>query len=187
MPVTKVRTSVLPVILERENTRLREDLTRTERDRDRWKRHTGRLQQQLDAARRAGFRQAAPFAKERRQGCGKRPGRRAGSQYGRHGMPPAAGSGRRNPSSTAADQVSGLRRRARSRARRDAVIRKTSRWCGPLCGASTSRSATARSAGGASKAAMPCRPLTRWGRPACNWGPKSPPWSCRCTRRWARR
>ena len=69
--------------LERENTQLREDLTRTEHDRDRWKRRTGRLQQQLDAARRAGFRQAAPFAKERRQGCGKRPGRRAGAQYGR--------------------------------------------------------------------------------------------------------
>ena len=69
--------------LERENTGLREDLTRTERDRDHWKRRTGRLQQQLDAARRAGFRQAAPFAKERRQGCGKRRGRRAGAQYGR--------------------------------------------------------------------------------------------------------
>ena len=35
--------------LERENTQLREDLTRTEHDRDRWKRRTGRLQQQLGA------------------------------------------------------------------------------------------------------------------------------------------
>ena len=69
--------------LERENTRLHEDLTRTERDRDRWKRRRGLLQQQLDAALRSGFLQAAPFAKDRRQGCGERPGGCAGALYGR--------------------------------------------------------------------------------------------------------
>ena len=68
---------------QRENTRLREDLTCTERDRDRWKRRRGQLQQQLDAALRAGFRQAPPFSKDRRQGWGERPGRCAGAQYGR--------------------------------------------------------------------------------------------------------
>ena len=64
--------------LEQEVTRLRED-------RDRWKQQSERLQEQLDAARRAGKRQAAPFAKDRPQGRGGRPGRRAGSAYGKHG------------------------------------------------------------------------------------------------------
>ena len=68
---------------DREISRLRGDLAEVNRDRDRWKRHSERLQQQLDTARRAGFRQAAPFAKDRPQGCGGRPGRRAGARYGR--------------------------------------------------------------------------------------------------------
>ena len=46
--------------LEQEVTRLRED-------RDRWKQQSERLEEQLDAARRAGKRQAAPFAKDRPQ------------------------------------------------------------------------------------------------------------------------
>ena len=68
---------------DREISRLRGDLAQVNRDRDRWKRHSERLQQQLDTARRAGFRQAAPFAKDRPQGRGGRPGRRAGARYGR--------------------------------------------------------------------------------------------------------
>ena len=85
--------------LERENTRLIGDLAQTgsERDqwkrrserlieeRDHWKRHSEHLEKQLDAARRAGKRQAAPFAKDRPQGRGGRPGRRAGADYGTHG------------------------------------------------------------------------------------------------------
>ena len=67
--------------LERENTRLRED-------RDRWKRRSEELQEQLDAARRAGRRQAAAFAKKRPQGRGGRPGRRAGTAYGQQGRRP---------------------------------------------------------------------------------------------------
>ena len=59
-----------------------------ERERDRLQRRNERLQRQLDAARRAGFRQAAPFAKDRPQGCGRRPGRRAGGAYGRRARPP---------------------------------------------------------------------------------------------------
>ena len=87
---------------EREIARLREELTRVEgdrdrwkrdrdqwkRDRDRWKRRSEHLKQQLDAARRAGFRQAAPFAKDRPQGRGGRPGRRAGARYGRQACRP---------------------------------------------------------------------------------------------------
>ena len=68
---------------DREISRLRGDLAQVNGDRDRWKRHSERLQQQLDTARRAGFRQAAPFAKDRPQGRGGRPGRRAGARYGR--------------------------------------------------------------------------------------------------------
>ena len=42
----------------------------------------------MDEARRAGRRQAAPFAKDRPQGRGRRPGRRAGAAYGRQGCRP---------------------------------------------------------------------------------------------------
>jgi transposase len=69
--------------LRRENARLREALARVERERDRLQRERDRLKDQLDAARRAGFRQAAPFAKAQRQGRGRAPGRRAGAAYGR--------------------------------------------------------------------------------------------------------
>ena len=71
--------------LERENAKLNEDLARTTRDRDRWKRRSEHLRKQLDDARRAGRRQAAPFAKSRPQGRNGRPGRRAGARYGRQG------------------------------------------------------------------------------------------------------
>jgi transposase len=73
---------------QEEIARLRDALTRIERERDRLKRRNERLEDQLDAARRAGFRQAAPFAKPHRQGTGRRPGRRAGRTYGRHGRRP---------------------------------------------------------------------------------------------------
>ncbi len=71
--------------LERENAKLIDRLARTTRERDRWKRRSERLQKQLDDARRDGRRQAAPFAKDRPQGDGKRPGRRAGVEYGPQG------------------------------------------------------------------------------------------------------
>ena len=64
--------------LEHENAKLIEE-------RDHWKRQSEHLEKQLDAARRAGKRQAAPFAKDRPQGRGGRPGRRAGADYGTHG------------------------------------------------------------------------------------------------------
>ena len=71
-----------------EIARLRDALTRAEHERDRLKRRNERLGDQLDAARRAGFRQAAPFAKPHRQGTGRPPGRRGGAAYGRHGKRP---------------------------------------------------------------------------------------------------
>ncbi len=54
-------------------------------ERDHWKRRSEHLEKELEAARRAGRRQAAPFAKDRPQGRGGRPGRRAGAEYGRQG------------------------------------------------------------------------------------------------------
>ena len=80
---------------QEELTYLRDKLVRAERqhraverERDRLKRHNERLKRQLDAARRAGFRQAAPFAKDRPQGRGGRPGRRPGVRYGRRARRP---------------------------------------------------------------------------------------------------
>lgn len=78
-----------------ELARLRDELAQTGRERDQWKRQhdrlkrqNERLKQQLAAARRAGFRQAAPFAKPRPQGRGGSPGRRPGRQYGRRARRP---------------------------------------------------------------------------------------------------
>ena len=73
---------------QEEIARLRDALTRAERERDRLKHRNARLEDQLEAARRAGFRQAAPFAKPHRQGTGRPPGRRAGATYARHGKRP---------------------------------------------------------------------------------------------------
>src|SRR6266851_1458194 len=72
----------------RETSELRERAERAERERDRLRRENDRLRQQvdhlkrqLDDARRAGFRQAAPFAKPLKE-LSKRPGRKAGRAYG---------------------------------------------------------------------------------------------------------
>ena len=65
--------------------RLERDKAKLIEDRDRWKRRSEHLEKELEAARRAGRRQAAPFAKDRPQGSGRPPGRRAGAEYGKHG------------------------------------------------------------------------------------------------------
>ena len=67
---------------------LQRDKDSLQREIDGLKRENDHLKQQLAAARRAGRRQAAPFAKDRPQGRGGRPGRRAGAGYGRHGCRP---------------------------------------------------------------------------------------------------
>ena len=73
---------------ERDAKRQQRKNERLQRQVDRLKQQVERLKRQLDEARRAGRRQAAPFAKDRPQGRGGRPGRRAGSEYGRHGCRP---------------------------------------------------------------------------------------------------
>ena len=74
--------------LRRERDQVRREHKRLQREYDRLKRQHERLQRQLAAARRAGFRQAAPFAKDRSQGHGGQPGRRAGRRYGRRARRP---------------------------------------------------------------------------------------------------
>ena len=71
-----------------ENERLRRDLEHAERERDRLRRENERLRGQLEAARRAGFRQAAPFSKGAPRQPARRPGRKAGAAYGRQGERP---------------------------------------------------------------------------------------------------
>jgi len=74
----------------REIERLREDLRhsvddlrRSEAERQRLRREIEKLNEQLDAARRAVYRQAAPFARGTRVAEPRRPGRKAGVAYGR--------------------------------------------------------------------------------------------------------
>ena len=71
-----------------ENARLRRDLERAERERERLRRENERLRGQLEAARRAGYRQAAPFSKGARHWPPRRPGRKSGAAYGRQGRRP---------------------------------------------------------------------------------------------------
>ena len=92
--------SDVPDDLEREIERLRRELERADRDRirlererdrlqrerDRLRRENERLQQELDLARRAAKRPAAPFSKGPPSRHPRRPGRRAGRDDGRHGQ-----------------------------------------------------------------------------------------------------
>jgi hypothetical protein len=67
--------------VERERERLEREVTRLHKRNRRLEDENARLKRELDAARRAGCRQAAPFAKPL-SGAPKRPGRRAGAAYG---------------------------------------------------------------------------------------------------------
>jgi transposase len=81
--------------LRRENARLRHELERSEaerarieRERARLERENTRLKDELEAARRAGARQAAPFSKGAPKRRPRRPGRKVGAAYGRQGRRP---------------------------------------------------------------------------------------------------
>ena len=69
--------------LRRENERLREDLRRSEAERQRLRRENEKLKEELEAARRAVYRQAAPFSRGTRVAVPRRPGRKPGARYGR--------------------------------------------------------------------------------------------------------
>lgn len=66
----------------REIARLREDLRRSEAERQRLRRENDKLKDALEAARRAVYRQAAPFSRGTRVAAPRRPGRKAGAAYG---------------------------------------------------------------------------------------------------------
>ena len=74
--------------LQEENERLREQLERVERERARLERENTRLKDELEAARRAGARQAAPFSKGAPTRRPRRAGRKPGGRYGRRGRRP---------------------------------------------------------------------------------------------------
>lgn len=74
---------------------LRERAERAEREREtlqreveRLRRENERLREELETARRAGYRQAAPFSKNRPSPQPGRPGRKAGAAYGRPAQRP---------------------------------------------------------------------------------------------------
>lgn len=71
-----------------EIARLRDQLDRVQRERDRLRRENDRLKDELEAARRAARRQAAPFSKGAPRPTPKRPGRKAGRAYGRRATRP---------------------------------------------------------------------------------------------------
>jgi transposase len=77
---------------QREIERLRREHERADRDRDRYRRDRDplrkkidRLEEDLDKARRELHRQAAPFSRGTPRRRPRRPGRKAGAAYGRHG------------------------------------------------------------------------------------------------------
>jgi transposase len=69
---------------------LEQDLHRSEKERQRLRRENEKLKDELEAARRAVYRQAAPFSRGTRVAQPRRPGRKAGAAYGRraHRPPP---------------------------------------------------------------------------------------------------
>ncbi len=75
----------------RQIERLKEDLLRSEIERNRLRRENERLKDELDMARRRANRQAAPFSRGLPKAHPERPGRKPGVAYGRnaHRRPPA--------------------------------------------------------------------------------------------------
>jgi transposase len=61
-----------------------EQVERLHRENERLKEENERLRKQLEAALRAGKRQAAPFSRGQPEANPKRPGRKPGSRYGRY-------------------------------------------------------------------------------------------------------
>ena len=155
---------------ERENDRQKRQIDGLRRQDERQKREIEHLSRQLAAARRAGFRQAAPFAKDRPQGRGRRPGRRAGAQYGRKACVSTLEAPVPRVCPDCGGSVAVTQGEVRPVVRRfDIEVGHCSRC---------QRRVQGRHA---------LRPRMRWARPVRNWAPASWRWSSSCTPRWAYR
>ena len=71
--------------VKRERDRLKRDIERLHRRNDGLHEHNEQLKKELEVARRAGKRQAAPFSKGGPKNKPRRPGRKPGKSHGRHG------------------------------------------------------------------------------------------------------
>lgn len=74
--------------LREERTTQQDENARLRRDRERLRDELKRLTEALEAARRAGKRQAAPFSKGAPKAQPKKPGRKSGRAYGRRSTRP---------------------------------------------------------------------------------------------------
>ena len=68
--------------LHRDRERLEKDRERLEKEKERLRRERDQLKEELELARRASKRQAAPFSKGERKADPKKPGRKGGANYG---------------------------------------------------------------------------------------------------------
>lgn len=87
-PRPKESAKTIDFVPKRELDRAQEEVERLHRENERLKREIERLRKQLDAALRAGKRQAAPFSRGEAKADPGRPGRKPGSRYGRHACRP---------------------------------------------------------------------------------------------------
>ena len=79
------RLAALCAALEAENEGLWGEVSRLLGDNERLRARVGKLERELEEARRAAKRQAAPFSRGDPSVSPRRPGRRAGEEHGRHG------------------------------------------------------------------------------------------------------
>ena len=159
--------------LRRDNERLREDLRRSEAERQRLRRENEKLKDELEAARRAVSRQAAPFSRGTRVAVPKRPGRQAGRR-----LWAAARIAVRRRTSTR-PTTRRCPRTVRTATARCAAcgsrgnIRKSCPSSGRSSACFTSRSGAAPSAAGACKDGMPLQTSDALGAAAVQLGPQA--------------
>jgi transposase len=79
------RLEALCSALSAENEQLWDEVVRLTGENERFRARIGKLEGQLEEARRAGKRQAAPFSRGEPKSAPGRPGRRSGDGHGRHG------------------------------------------------------------------------------------------------------
>jgi len=79
----KDQPDLVDFVPKRELDRAEQEIARQEREIERLRRENERLRKELEAALRAGKRQAAPHSRGKRQNRPKRPGRKPGRNYGK--------------------------------------------------------------------------------------------------------